>query len=109
MIDTTRQVPNPDSKGMKSLITALAVLLAVTFGAPSAQAKDKHHKRQKHHKHYDNRDRYHSSPRIIHERSYGSRPFYYYKGTKYYSTYRDPAAGNRYYYPNPGITLHFGR
>lgn len=91
---------------MKLFLTALAGVLAFTLTTPSAQAKDKH---KKHHDDHRRNYRYQSDHRVIYERSYGSSPYYYYQGRRHFSYYRDPDAGNRYYYPRPGINLYFGR
>jgi len=95
---------------MKLLITVVTALLAVTLGASPAQAKDKHKKHSKHHHDDHGRDyRYQSSQRSTYSRVYGSQPYYYSGGRRYYSYERDPAYGNRYYYPRPSISLQFGR
>ena len=96
---------------MKLFIAVAAGLLALTLGATSAQAKDKHKKHNKHHDDHDRYDRHYSSERYNNyhrDRVYGSQPYYYSSGRRYYSYDRDPSNG-RYYYPRPSITLQFGR
>ena len=112
MIDGTKRLSNSDSTTtMKLFLTVAAGLLALTLGATSAQAKDKHKKHDKyHHDDHGRDDRRDSSERYGYhrDRAYGSQPYYYSRGTRYYSYDREPENG-RYYYPRPTITLQFGR
>jgi hypothetical protein len=88
---------------MKTLIIALIGLLAVTLGAPLAEARDKHHD---HDRNYRSHSSYRSYPRSYSYRSYGYRP--YYSGPRYYSYYRDPYAPRYYYTRRPALTFSFG-
>jgi hypothetical protein len=93
---------------MKLFMTVAAGLLALTLGATSAQAKDKHKKHNNNHDDHSRDGRHYSSERYNAPRVYGSQPYYYSSGKRYYSYDRDPSNG-RYYYPRPSITLQIGR
>jgi hypothetical protein len=91
---------------MKAFILTLLGVLGMTLAAPTAQARDHH--RSDHHRHHYQSQRHYSYPRSYPSRSYGQRPRYY-APRQYYSSYRDPYLGDRYYYSRrPVITFGFG-